>query len=123
MKKKTMYHVEKFIPTECPKCRHPFLHEGDDYVRLLGDIVEGEKRVRQTQGYIINICAKCQNYTAFVVLETYQVGSKKQAERLVEKEGFRNLLKVKATGNHCQDHHAIHAEMPGVRVYGIRCDD
>lgn len=123
MRKKKMYRVEKFLPTECPKCRHPFMREGDDYVRLLGDIVEGEKRVRETQGYIINICAKCQNYTAFIELESYQLGNKKEAERLVREEGFRNLIVVTATGTHCQDMHAVHAQMPGTRVIGVRCDE
>jgi hypothetical protein len=72
-----------------------------------------------TPNYVINVCARCQNYTAFVLLETYQVGSEREAHRLVAEEGFRNLTEVKAAGSHCQDHHAVHAQMPGVRVVAV----
>lgn len=118
---KPVYHVEKFLPTECPKCRHVFSKEGADYSRLLGDIVGGEKKIRATAGYDIIICSHCRNYTARVMLESWQVGDRHQAEKLVQ-EGFVNLQPGMGYGTHTQDHHTVHAKLPGLRVYGISVD-
>jgi hypothetical protein len=120
---KTMYHVEKFLPPDCPKCRTVFQQDGIDYVHLLGDIIDGRKQVRETTGYLIIICQHCQNYTACLPLESYQVSDRSTAEELCLDKGFVNLVEVRSRGNHCRDHHAIHMEMRGLRVEGIRCDE
>ena len=119
---KTMYHVEKFLPPECPKCRARFQQEGKDYARLLGDIIDGKKTIRQTTGYYIIVCAHCENMTACWPLETYQVGDKKKAEALVKDEGFVNLIQVEARGNMTRDSHAICGRAPGLRVESIECE-
>jgi hypothetical protein len=120
---KTMYHVEKFLPPECPKCQARFQQEGKDYGRLLGDIVDGKKRVRQTEGYYIIVCAHCENMTACWPLETYQLGDKKKAEALVQDKGFVNLIEVVATGNMARDIHAICGRAPDLRVESIKCGE
>lgn len=109
--KKTMYHVEKFLPTECPKCRHALNSEGVDYKCLLG-------RIRETTGYDIIICSHCSNFTARVPLESWQVGDKQRAKELVQ-QGFVNLQEVVGYGTHAQDHHAVYAELLELRVQGI----
>lgn len=118
---KTMYHVEKFLPPECPKCRHTFTSEGVDYTLLFGDIVNGEKKIRATTGYNIIICSHCRNFTARFPLESWQVSSKQRAEELVQ-QGFTNLLQVTAFGSHTQDHHFVHSKLPGIRVEAISID-
>jgi len=101
-----MYRVEKFLPTNCPRCSKQFQNEATDWSRLLGDIIKGEKVVRETQGYVIIICGECRNYTAQVPLESYQLASKEAAEKLCNEQGFVNLMTVTAYGNHCQDMHS-----------------
>jgi hypothetical protein len=103
---KKMYRVEKFLPTNCPRCNKQFQNESRDWGRLLGDIVNGEKVIRETSGYVIIICNECRNYTAQVPLEAYQLGSKEKAKQLCEEEGFVNFQTVTAYGNHCQDMHS-----------------
>ena len=111
---KTMYHVEKFLPFECPKCRHPFKNANADWHRLLGDIIDGKKVIRQLNGYYIIVCAKCDNYTAQIPLESYQLSDKAQAQKLCDEAGFVNLTEVIATGTHCRDLHAIYCKPPGL---------
>jgi len=118
-----MYHVEKFLPPECPKCRARFQHEGKDYVRLLGDIINGTKTIRETSGYRIIVCSHCENVTACWPLETYQVGDKKKAQALVKDKGFVNLIQVEATGSMTQDAHAICGKVPDLRVESIKCEE
>ena len=120
---KIMYHVEKFLPPECPKCRVPFQQEGKDYARLLGDIIDGKKTIRETRGYYIIVCSHCENMTACWPLETYQIGDKKTAEALVKDQGFVNLTQVEATGNMTQDIHAICGRTPDLRVESIKCEE
>jgi len=120
---KTMYHVEKFLPPECPKCRVRFQQEGKDYARLLGDIIGGKKTFRETKGYYIIVCSHCENMTACVPLETYQVGDKKKAEALVKDQGFVNLIEVQAAGNMARDTHAIIGRAPDWRIEAIKCDE
>jgi hypothetical protein len=132
---KKMYHVEKFLPPACPKCKHAFANEvrykekydaegrvipgekeAGDYTLLLGDIVDGQKVVRETTGYNIIICAHCRNYTARIPLETYCVGDKAFAEKLVAEEGFVNLMTVTSFGNMTKDHHAVMGVSSGMKV-------
>ena len=113
---KTMYNVEKFLPPSCPKCRHYFADATEDYTLLLGDIVDGKKVVRETTGYDIIICNYCGNYTARVTLETYCVGDKTFAEKLVAEQGFVNLMKVTSVGNCTEDHHAVMGVNSGLQV-------
>ncbi|MCI0462460.1 MAG: hypothetical protein L0Z62_36375 [Gemmataceae bacterium] len=116
-----MYHVEKFLPPECPKCRVRFQQEGKDYARLLGDILDGKKTIRETTGYIIIVCAHCENMTACWPLETYQLGDKKKAEALVRDKGFVNLIQVEARGSMTRDSHAICGQASDLRVESITC--
>ena len=119
---KTMYRVEKFLPPECPKCRARFQQEGKDYARFLGDIIDGKKTVRQTTGYYIIVCTRCENLTACWPLEMHQVGDKKKAEALVKDKGFVNLTQVEARGSMAQDRHAICGQVPDLRVESIKCE-
>lgn len=116
---KTMYHVEKFLPTECPKCRHPFKNGNSDWHRLLGDVIDGKKVFRKLDGYQIIVCAKCNNYTAQFPIESYQLSDKAKAQKLCDQAGFVNLTEVLATGTHCQDFHAIYCKPPGIKTESI----
>src|SRR5947207_13533022 len=107
MQTRTMYHVEKFLPRKCPKCRARFNEEGKDYGRLLEDLIDGKKRIRETKGYTIIVCADCENMTIRVDLESYQVGDRKKAEALLA-QGFVNLQEVVAAGNRAVDQHVRH---------------
>jgi hypothetical protein len=120
---KTMYHVEKFLPPECPKCRAGFQHDGKDYARFLGDIIDGKKTVRETNGYYIIVCRHCENMTACWPLETYQLGDKNKAEALVREKGFVNLIEVQAAGNMARDSHAICCRAPDLKVESIKCEE
>ena len=130
---KKMYHVEKFLPPACPKCKNPFekevycneegVRQDGDYTRLLGDIVDGKKTIRETSGYDIIICAHCRNYTARMPLETYCVGDKAFAEKLVKEQGFQNLTQVTSFGTMTNDHHAVHMQMPGMKVRDAMKED
>jgi hypothetical protein len=111
MQAKTMYHVEKFLPTECPKCRAPFQCESKDYGRFLGDIVDGKKQFRQTEGHTIIVCGHCENFTVRIDLESYQLGDRKKAEALLQ-QGFVNLQEVTAMGNMAVDHHVVYQGGP-----------
>jgi hypothetical protein len=119
---KIMYRVEKFLPPECPKCRARFQQEGKDYARLLGDIIDGKKTIRETTGYYIIVCAHCENMTACWPLEAHQIGDKKKAEALVKDKGFVNLIQVEARGSMTQDSHAICGRVPDLRVESIKCE-
>jgi hypothetical protein len=116
-----IYQVEKFIPNECPKCRHGFNQEGTDYARLLGDIIDGKKTVRETDGYDIIICNECQNSTARLILESWQVLEKEHAERLL-KEGYVNLREGRAFGDAIRDRHQLQLQLPQVSVRGVRAE-
>ncbi|MDP3735237.1 MAG: hypothetical protein Q8R39_02295 [bacterium] len=116
---KPMFRVEKFLPNECPKCRHHFLKEGEDYVRLFGDIIDGRKILRETTGYDIIICDKCKNCTARVMIEAYHVSDRTKAEALF-REGFINLQPVESFGSHIEDAHEIFTEIPGLRVRSLK---
>jgi hypothetical protein len=116
---KTMYHVEKFMPTECPKCRHPFKNGNVDWHRLLGDVIDGKKVFRELNGYYIIVCAQCSNYTAQFPIESYQLSDKAQAQKLCDEAGFVNLTEVLASGTHCRDIHAIFCKPPGIKTESL----
>lgn len=97
-----MYRVEKFAPSECPKCRQKFKKEGKDWTTLLGYIINGKKVMRQ-DGYPVIICSKCNNHTIIVRLESYQFSDSKAARRLL-KQDFVNFQKVEAFGR-VEDNH------------------
>ena len=115
---KVMFRVEKFIPTECPKCQQLFLKEGQDYARLLGDIKAGRKMIRETTGYDIITCKKCKNFTARVMIEACQVSDRENSEVLLTK-GFVNLQEVEAFGNLTEDAHEVFTSMPGLQVRSL----
>jgi len=105
---KNMYHVEKYLVPECPKCRHKFDNNGKDWVQYLGDIVKGEKILRKTSGYIIFLCRHCKNMTAQIVKESFLVSDPEKAKALL-KEGFVNFQKCLAYGK-VSDRHVIYGE-------------
>lgn len=115
--KRTMWCVEKFLPTECPKCRKKFENNQSDWSLLLGDIVDGRKQIRETQGYDIITCSHCGNYTARVQLESYMLFDKAAAERLLG-EGFVNLREVKTFGD-VKESHTTSAKLPDIRVVKV----
>jgi ribosomal protein S27E len=117
-----MFHIEKFLPTECPKCRHRFQSEAEDWVRLFGDIVDGKKKIRETNGYLIIHCRHCDNMTAMFPLETYQLSDRKLAEEKMAKEGFVNLQVVTAVGNMAQNLHTVIAK-PAIQVHAVTVDE
>jgi hypothetical protein len=114
----TMHRVERFLPKECPRCRHPFECQNRDYHQLLGDIIKGEKVIRETQGYKIIICTKCDNYTAQILIDAYQLNSKEKALALTAK-GYRNYQEVLASGTLATDHHEIFTRMPALDIRSV----
>ena len=107
---KKMYFVEKFLPPDCPKCRQAFKEEGKDWVRLLGDILEGKKSGRVTEGYQIMVCKHCENYTAQFLLDNYTISDKEEAVRLCREEGYVNLKELEAFGTSAVDTHTIYVK-------------
>lgn len=112
---KTMYLVEKFIPPACPRCQKAFLAHGTDYTLLLGDIIEGKKRIRVSPGYDIIVCTGCQNLTARVLLESRQVAHRRTAEVLL-KDGFVNPQRIKAYGSLARELRTVFARVPARMV-------
>ncbi len=115
-----MFRVEKFLPPECPKCRHKFSKEGKDYNRLLGDIIRGQKVVRETTGYDIIVCKHCKNATARVMLEAYRFTHRTDAEFFLQDKGFLNLQEVEAFGNQRKDAHEVFTAMSGLHVCSMK---
>jgi len=118
IKEKRMYTVEKFLPSECPKCRHKFERQNDDWILLLGDILNSTKVVRKTKGYDIIICQHCQNITARFPLELYRLSDRKKAESLL-KVGFVNLQAIDASRGVSEDCHEVLARIPNISVEGV----
>lgn len=114
---KTMYRVEKFIPSECPKCRHKLDRNGEDWGQVLGDIINGEKVPRKTDGYIIIICVHCKNQTACIPLEAYTLSDPVAALKLLE-EGFVNYREVIAVGK-VAGQHTVYTEIKNLYVVKI----
>ena len=115
---KTMYVVEKFLPQECPKCRHKFDKIGVDWTPLMGDIVNGQKVIRETNGYSIITCSQCQNFTASISLESYTLSDPEAARKLLE-QGFVNFHEVKAFGDMVEDRHMVYTKLPDVHVEAV----
>lgn len=119
-----MYSVDKFLPPECPKCRHKFDKNGEDWAWIWGDIVNGKKVIRETTGYKVIQCLHCDNFTAYIPLESWQVSSLERAEELL-KQGFVNLMEGEMWGakeEDFYDRHVVCAKIPDVRVEGIYPD-
>lgn len=116
-----MWVVEKFLPTECPKCRKKFENNQRDWLLPLGDIVDGKKKVRATQGYDIIICSHCGNYTARVQLECCRLFDKAKAEHLLG-EGFVNLHEVEAFGD-VKEARIVYTKLPDTQVVEVEQSD
>lgn len=112
----TMYSVEKFLPTKCPKCQHTFNKENEDWVLLFGDIVDGKKVVRKTSGYDIIFCSQCENYTARVMLESYTLFKAEDAQKLLAEKGFVNFCEVKVFNNPTKNRHVVYSKSLGGKV-------
>lgn len=117
-KPRTMYYVEKFVPGECPKCRHRFISNKDDYDILFGDIVDGEKIPRNTPGYDIIVCKKCGNHTARVLIETRTLSSLRAARKLIA-EGFANLSEARVLGNATALRRNVYVQLPETKLIRI----
>lgn len=115
-----MYHVEKFLPSNCPGCRHVFQNQNVDYNIVLGDIIDGKKVIRETNGYDIIVCTHCQNFTARFPLESIQLFNKEEAEELVA-SGFQNLLEVEVGGK-AEEHKYITGKPCLLNIRSVRCD-
>jgi len=115
--KKIMYRVEKFIPPECPRCCHKLDRNKDDWGQVLGDIVNGEKIPRKTEGYIIIICVHCNNQTACIPLEAYTLSDPVEALKLLD-QGFVNFREVIAAGN-TPDQHTVYSEIKHFSIVKI----
>lgn len=96
--KRIMYVVEKFLPPECPKCKHKFEKEGIDYSKYSGDLVEGRKVFYLTSGYDVIICLCCGNYTIRIPQESFCLLERAAAEDLVRTGGFVNFHEVETFG-------------------------
>lgn len=107
--KKIMYRVEKFIPMKCPNCQHKLDRNREDWGQVLGDIVNGEKILMKTEGYIIIICVHCENRTACIPLEAYTLSDPVEALKLLY-QGFVNFREVIAVGN-IPDQHTVFSEI------------
>ena len=104
---KKMFHVQKFVPTECPKCRFKLDKNPGDWSFLFGDVVAGEKVIRQTSGYDIIRCEHCKNLTARVMLEEQTFFDRSAAEKMCEELGFVNFREVYAFGSHAKEHRKV----------------
>lgn len=116
---KIMYLVEKFLPQECPKCRHKFDKIGLDWTPLMGDVVNNERVFRETGGYSIIVCSQCQNFTACIALESYALSDPKTAKKLL-KRGFVNLRKVRALGAMAEDRHVIYTKLLDCHIEKVK---
>jgi len=119
--KKTMYVVTKYKINECPHCKHPLRKHNEDFVRFMGEIRDGEKVHCITPHQ--KMCVKCDKRFTHEPLKSYQIGSKKEAERLVAKEGYSDLTKVEAVGNHCQDSFTDYTLGGKSRIEIISCEE
>lgn len=91
---RTLWRVEKFLPLSCPNCRHKFGEDGRDYALCYGDVVEGTKVPRITNGHDTVFCLHCGNHTARVWLQAQTLATREEAQRLVDEEGFTNLQQM-----------------------------
>ena len=95
----TVYRLEKFIPTHCPKCAHPFRSSAEDYA------YDARWRHSQTDAKWLAVfpeaavaeglqsepiwCRRCQNITLRVVTAVRWVATEDEAT-LLEAEGYAN---------------------------------
>ena len=114
-KPKSSWVVEKFSPEKCPKCQRIFGKEIKDYVLFLGDIIDGEKKGRETHGYDIIRCSECKNFTARFQLESYRFKEKSKAKEKM-KEGFVNLQEYHCFGNTPRDAHVVMREVEYIKI-------
>lgn len=93
------YLVEKFVPTECPKCRRRFRVPNRDFIMLFGDIIRGKRVWRIVNWrYDIIVCSGCRNFTARVKIETRRVFNLTEAQSLVRDVGFTAIWRGRAFG-------------------------
>lgn len=88
VKRAWVYRIEKFLPTYCPKCDGFFEREGRDYA-LTTPSKSGAENIQ---------CQKCGNKSPKIMLETRSCLSRQRALKFVAKEGFVNLIRVRAGG-------------------------
>ena len=117
MNKRTIYRVKKFIPFECPKCQNSFAKANDDFILLLGDIVNGSKMPRAYNLHDVIICKECDNFTARVLIEERNVFEEKEAKRLVNEDGFTTIDIGTAGGEFTEKElRIVHALGHGIKV-------
>lgn len=103
----TVFRLEKFIPTHCPKCAHPFRSNAKDFA------YDARWRHRETAAEWLAVfpeaavteglqtepiwCRKCQNITLRVVTAVRHVATEQEAEHL-EALGYANRQPMECTG-------------------------
>ncbi len=103
-----MFHAEKFVPGACPKCERAFRSNPEDFVLLLGRIVDGEKVRIFHRHFDIVVCSGCGNHTARVMIEQRRLATRAEAERLVREEGFTLVSPCLWTGPTAKEERIVH---------------
>ncbi len=106
----TIYRLEKFIPTHCPMCAHPFRsNAAHDFLldtRILHSrqvapewiAVFPEAAATATLQTDLVWCGKCKNSTLRVFTAVRWVATREEAE-LLEREGYVNRQVGECSGN------------------------
>lgn len=104
--RQTVYVVEKFAPTHCPKCSNSFAKNSQDGYLLFTfwqhDTIEHIRAIAksiQCPAIATDLiaCGKCQNVTLRVLIERRTCVKKSSAQRALQ-EGFVNLTTTTYTG-------------------------
>jgi hypothetical protein len=134
MKSLSVYIVEKFFPTHCPKCNNPFRSYSDFSIYAGGfgesfikskinmakqfpelfkihEFDDGVFEIENKYDIDYIICNKCKNVTLRIGYATKQVLEQNEAERLINEEGFTCWTKGIAKGNMTQEY--IHLSFLG----------
>lgn len=98
-----VFHVEKFIPTHCPKCGNDFQENTKEGFFLVFRGIQ--KKVLEglcADGFGVSIieCGKCHNLTTRFIIEERWYETIIDAKAAVKRDGFRNLRESYAGGNH-----------------------
>jgi len=112
----TVFRLEKFIPTHCPRCAHPFRSNGDgDFkydFRLLHrretptDWLEVFPEAAVTEGLHSELiwCGQCHNTTLRVVTAVRLVATEREADAL-ETHGYVNRQILECSGRSFSELH------------------
>jgi len=127
VKSSSVYKVEKFFPSQCPKCNHEFKSHNnfsiwggefghsfiDSKIKMAKRFPELFKISENEPGFFVIenkydidflICSNCKNVTLRIGYATKQVFTQKEAKRLIEEEGFTCWTKGIAKGNMAREY-------------------